>query len=99
MTSVNSLAHLNFIEGKYEQAEALLNQTLEIQRRVLGPESRDTLWTMNKMANIYEEEGEPAQARGALQRSSGDAAASVGPPTSRYAGVNAITSWLLPVCI
>ena len=40
-------------QGKYAQAEALYNQTLETRLRVLGPEHPDTLASMNNLANIY----------------------------------------------
>ena len=40
---MNNLADVYDEEGKYAQAEALYSQTLEIQRRVLGPEHPDTL--------------------------------------------------------
>jgi hypothetical protein len=36
----NNLAHVYWYEGKYPQAEALDEQTLQIERRVLGPEHR-----------------------------------------------------------
>ena len=41
------------MQGKYAQAEALYSQTLEIQRRVLGPEHPDTLMSMNNLAIVY----------------------------------------------
>lgn len=49
-------------EGKYAQAEALNLQTLEIRRRVLGPEHPDTLMSINNLAVVYFDEGKYAQA-------------------------------------
>jgi non-specific serine/threonine protein kinase/serine/threonine-protein kinase len=55
-----------YAEGKYTQAyaqaEALFSQTLEIQRRALGPEHPDTLVSMYMLAITYRYEGKYAQA-------------------------------------
>ena len=53
LNSMNNLASVYFDEGKYAQAEALSNQTLEIRRRVLGPEHHYTLKSMDILANAY----------------------------------------------
>ena len=50
---MSRLASVYYLEGKYAQAEALDNQTLEIQRRVLGPEHPDTLESMSSLAGVY----------------------------------------------
>jgi non-specific serine/threonine protein kinase/serine/threonine-protein kinase len=54
---MNNLANVYQYEGKYAQAEALFRQTLEIRRRVLGPEHPDTLGSMVNLAIIYGEPG------------------------------------------
>ncbi len=36
------------------QAEALLTENLEVERRVLGPENRDTLRTLSDLASLYQ---------------------------------------------
>jgi Tetratricopeptide repeat len=48
--------------GKYAQAEALDTQTLEIMRRVTGPEQDNTLLTMNNLAGVYANQGKYGQA-------------------------------------
>jgi eukaryotic-like serine/threonine-protein kinase len=50
------LGHLYRDEGKYEQAEQLLTQVLEIQRRVLAPENPDTLRSMSDLGAVYHDE-------------------------------------------
>ena len=50
---MNNLANVYDVQGKYAQAETLDSQTLEIQRRVLGPEHPDTLRSMNNLAIVY----------------------------------------------
>jgi eukaryotic-like serine/threonine-protein kinase len=49
-------------EGKHEQSEALTSQSVEIRRRVLGPEHPETLMSMSNLADVYEDEGKYAQA-------------------------------------
>jgi non-specific serine/threonine protein kinase/serine/threonine-protein kinase len=43
--------------GLYPKAEPLLSRSLEIRRRVLGPQDPDTLQTMDALAALYELEG------------------------------------------
>jgi non-specific serine/threonine protein kinase/serine/threonine-protein kinase len=59
---MSSLALAYEGEAKYPQAEALLTQTLEIEKRVLGPEHRDTLLSMHNLALVYLKEGKYPQA-------------------------------------
>ena len=66
-------------QGKYAQAEALYSQTLEIQRRVLGPEHPDTLMSMNNLADVYYDRGQVRAGRGALQPDPGDQRRVLGP--------------------
>jgi eukaryotic-like serine/threonine-protein kinase len=49
-------------QGRYAQAEALFKQTLEIQRRVLGPEHPDTLDSLSEIASMYQRQGKYAMA-------------------------------------
>jgi tetratricopeptide (TPR) repeat protein len=48
--SMNNLARIYEDRGRHEQAEALYAQTLEIMRRVQGPEHPDTLMMMGQLA-------------------------------------------------
>ena len=41
-------------QGSYANAQRLYEQTLEIRRRVLGPEHPETLGSMLGLANAYE---------------------------------------------
>jgi tetratricopeptide (TPR) repeat protein len=50
------------LQGKYAQAEVLFSQTLEIKRRVLGPEHPATLTSMYNLAEDYGLQGKYAQA-------------------------------------
>jgi non-specific serine/threonine protein kinase/serine/threonine-protein kinase len=43
---MNNLAKVYWSQGKYARAEALYGQTMDIQRRVLGPEHPGTLLSM-----------------------------------------------------
>jgi eukaryotic-like serine/threonine-protein kinase len=53
--------------GLYRQAESLLEPSLEIRRRVLGPRNADTAASMTSLAWLMEREGRPADAE-KLQR-------------------------------
>jgi len=55
--------------GRYTQAEALSSQTLEIMRRVIGPEHDDTLGAMDNLAIAYTGEGKYEQAEALFRRS------------------------------
>jgi hypothetical protein len=59
---MSKLADVYDDEGKYPQAEALYSQTLEIERRVLGPEHPNTLVSMDNLADVYERLGKYPQA-------------------------------------
>jgi eukaryotic-like serine/threonine-protein kinase len=59
---MNNLSLVYMREGKYSQAEALEIQTLEIRKRVLGPEHPYTLQSMTNLANVYLYEGKFPQA-------------------------------------
>jgi Flp pilus assembly protein TadD len=59
---MNNLAGIYYLQGKYVQAEVLLNQTLEIKRRVSGSENPDTLLTLSNLGSTFEREGKYALA-------------------------------------
>jgi eukaryotic-like serine/threonine-protein kinase len=48
-------------QGKYADADALGNQTLEASKRYLGAKHLSTLQTMNQLVSIYDYEGKYAQ--------------------------------------
>ena len=55
--SMNNLAIALWSEGHYAEAEKLYRETLDMRRRVLGPEHPDTLSSMNNLANVLDERG------------------------------------------
>jgi eukaryotic-like serine/threonine-protein kinase len=52
--------------GLYAEAERQMERTLELRRRVLGPEHPDTLFTMNVLALAYINDGKYAPAEALL---------------------------------
>jgi tetratricopeptide (TPR) repeat protein len=56
-TSLNNLAGLNDAQGRYEEAEPLLQRALEIREKVLGPEHPNTAQGLNNLAVLYDEQG------------------------------------------
>jgi tetratricopeptide (TPR) repeat protein len=59
---LNNLAALLQDVGDYEQALALYHHSLEIARRVLGPEHPSVATTLNNLAAVYEAKGDYEQA-------------------------------------
>jgi len=57
LNSMNNLANVYGDEGKYAQAEALHSQTVEIYRRVLGPDHPFTLYSLSDFAVMYQQQG------------------------------------------
>ena len=55
-------------QGKFDEARKLHEQTLEIRRRILGPEHPDTLWSMNNLAIVLGEQGKHDEARKLLEQ-------------------------------
>jgi tetratricopeptide (TPR) repeat protein len=52
LTSVNNLAALYQIQGRYGEAEPLLEQALQLSREVLGPRRPDTISTLSNKRTL-----------------------------------------------
>jgi tetratricopeptide (TPR) repeat protein len=59
---MSNLAQVLNREGKYEEAEAMLRQTLAIGEKVLGREHPDTLASMNNLALVLDSQGKYEEA-------------------------------------
>ncbi len=57
VSSLNNLAHLNYLQGKYEKAELLHVQALELSKRLLGSEHPDVATSLNNLAGLYKSQG------------------------------------------
>jgi eukaryotic-like serine/threonine-protein kinase len=57
LDSLDSLASVHWLGGRYDQAEALMKELVDRRRRLNGPEHPDTLICMNNLALIYSYEG------------------------------------------
>jgi tetratricopeptide (TPR) repeat protein len=57
LKSMNSLAILYWSQGRYDEAEPLLLETLETKKRVLGDDHPDTLDAMHSLAILYQRQG------------------------------------------
>ena len=51
LKSMNSLADSFYMQGKYDEAEKMHRQTLELREKVLGKEHPDMLQSMNHLVN------------------------------------------------
>ena len=56
--SLNNLAALYYSQGKYEQAEPLFLQALEIAERVLGKNHPNTVTFRNNLEYLRAQQGE-----------------------------------------
>jgi len=63
------MAEVYLDEGKYAQAEALFNQTLEIEKRVTGPESPYTATALYNLGCVAARRGDKDQAIAVLSQS------------------------------
>ncbi|RYP42629.1 hypothetical protein DL768_010304 [Monosporascus sp. mg162] len=57
ITDMNNLAVVLDNQGKYDEAEQMHRQTLELKEKVLGREHPDTLASMNNLALIWDSQG------------------------------------------
>jgi len=62
LTTMDRLAVVYRLEGKYAKAEPLRQEYLESRRRSMGDGHPDTLNAMNNLALLYRDEGKPALA-------------------------------------
>ncbi|KAL0929379.1 uncharacterized protein CTRU02_215545 [Colletotrichum truncatum] len=62
LTSMNNLALVLESQGKYEEAEQMHRQTLEMRQKVLGLENPDTLISKNNLALVLESQGKYEEA-------------------------------------
>jgi Flp pilus assembly protein TadD len=59
---MNNLALVLLGQGKYEEAEEMHRQTLELREKVLGREHPDTPGSMNNLALVLESQGKYEEA-------------------------------------
>ena len=55
--SMNNLASLLYSQGKYELAEPLYQETLQLTEKALGKEHPNTLTSINNLAVLFESQG------------------------------------------
>ncbi len=68
-TSLNNLAELYRLQGRYEEAEPLNKRALAIREKVLGPEHSEVATSLNNLAVIYLKQGRYAEAEPLYKRS------------------------------
>ena len=65
---MGNLADVFTAEGQYAEAEQLVRQTLETERRTLGPEHSDTLVTSQGLGMLLKREKRCAEAEGTFRQ-------------------------------
>ncbi len=68
-TSLNNLAELYRVQGKYADAEPLYLRALAIVEKALGPEHPDVAASLNNLAALYHTQGRYAEAEPLFERS------------------------------
>jgi tetratricopeptide (TPR) repeat protein len=61
-SSLNGLARLYYLQGKYEQAEPLYHRVMRIWEQSLGSDQPDLTYPLNGLAKIYSEQGKCEEA-------------------------------------
>jgi tetratricopeptide (TPR) repeat protein len=56
-TSLNNLAGLYRAQGRYDEAEPLYRQALELSRELLGERHPDVATSLNNLAYLYQSQG------------------------------------------
>ena len=67
LLSLSNLTGLYFRQGRYEEAELLSEQTLQLRRETLGETHPDTLVSLNNLAFIYKTQGRYGEAKPLLE--------------------------------
>ncbi len=68
-TSLNNLADLYRLQGRYAEAEPLYKRSLEILEKALGAEHPDVATSLNNLAEVYRAQGRYAEAEPLYERS------------------------------
>jgi tetratricopeptide (TPR) repeat protein len=71
VVTLNNLAQLYHDQGRYEEAEPLLQRTLGIREKTLGPEHLDTVVSISNLGGLYRDQGRYEEAEPLLQRTLG----------------------------
>ena len=77
-TSLNNLAGLYSSQGKYEEAEPLYQQALEMLQKLLGTEHPDIATSLNNLAGLYSSQGKYEEAEPLYQQALAIAEKSLG---------------------
>lgn len=66
--SLNNIAGLYRLQGRYEEAEPLLHRYLQIKENKLGKYHADVANTLRTLANLYRDQGRYPEAEPLFQR-------------------------------
>jgi tetratricopeptide (TPR) repeat protein len=66
--TLTNLANVFRDQGKYGEAEGLLERALSITENAKGANHPDVAWTLTNLANVYRDQGKYGEAEGLLKR-------------------------------
>ena len=78
---LNNLALAYRAQGKYAEAEGLLERALAIREKALGASHPDVGQTLTNLANLYRDQGKYSEAEGLYKRALAIREKALGPPT------------------
>ena len=61
-TSLNNLAALYYSQGRYEEAEPLYLEALDLRKQLLGDNHPDVAQSLNNLAYLYQSQGRYTEA-------------------------------------
>lgn len=59
---------MNFLEGRYAEAESLYQRALAIREKTEGRESLEVAWTLHGLGEVYTKQGRYAEAEACYQQ-------------------------------
>jgi tetratricopeptide (TPR) repeat protein len=65
---MHNLAWVDYTQGRYTDGEAIYKKTIELRRRVLGPEHLKTLLSERNLGDLYLAQGRQAEAEALLKQ-------------------------------
>ena len=67
--SLNNLASIYFLQGKFAEAEPLYKRSLTIWEKALGPDHPNVAASLNNLAELYYDQGKYSEAEPLFNRS------------------------------
>ena len=94
--SLNSLAGVYNSQNRYPESKPLLERSLAIRERALGPDHPDIARNLNNLVDFYNSQGQYEEAKPLLERALAICETALGPNHPKVAAIRKQYSELLP---